>query len=99
MQFLLKCPVGTLMVFLLDVTEPREGVLVNDGGQRSTGLKRRGSVCLVVFAHSISDETGVHYCTVHADNLLIYGGNKPLNSINETAKSLSPEVLNSSHGT
>lgn len=65
------------MVFLLDVTEPREGALANGGGQRSTGLKRRGSVCLVVFAHSISDETGVHYYTVHADNLVIYGGNKP----------------------
>lgn len=51
--------------------------LANGGGQRSTGLERRGSVCLVVFAHSISDETGVHYYTVHADNLLIHSFNKP----------------------
>lgn len=57
------------MESLLDVTEPREAV-----GQSTTRLKRRESICLVVFAHSISNETGVHYHTVRAANLLIYGG-------------------------
>lgn len=96
LNFLLKCLVGTSMVSLLDVIECREGTLANGGGRRSTRLQSRGSVCLVVFARSISDETGEHYYAVNADHLLIYGGNM---RNNQTAKSLSPQMLNSSHET
>lgn len=52
-----------------------------------------GSTWLVMFAHSISEETGVHYSTLHTDNLLIVKASLMLhyNNSNQAAAFLSPD--------
>lgn len=44
-------------------------------GARGTQSLGGKELFLVVFAENISDETGVHYYAMHADNLVIYGDN------------------------